>query len=82
MSTKVRKVCVCLAGNQTITHPFTHLHTLTINRHLVEHNLLAVFLKSDYQLGRDVKLLYLSICVYLPICLSYSQTHTYTFLHQ
>lgn len=81
----------CVEISQSINHVFlffpTHAHTHTvINRHLVEHNPLAGFLKCDYQLGGDIKLLHLSVCFYLSIfpspsnslALSLSYTHTHT----
>lgn len=86
--TRARQVCACvcvyLAGSVKLSPIFsfyTHTRTNTaINRHLVEHNPLAVFLKSDYQLGGDIKLLHLSVCVYLSVflSLSYACTHTHT----
>lgn len=83
--TKVRQVYVCVCQDQSNYQPcfpfFTHAHTHTaINRRLVEHNPLTVFLKCDYQLGRDIKLLYLSVCFYLSIfpSLSYTRTHRHT----
>lgn len=69
----------------------THAHTHTvINRHLVEHNPLAGFLKCDYQLGGDIKLLHLSVCFYLSIfpspsnslALSLSCTRAHTLSHE
>ncbi len=89
--TEVRQVYVCiyLAGSVELSPMFslyTHTHT-AINRHLVEHNTLTVFLKSDYQLGGDIKLLYLSVCFYLSIFPLYhmhahTHTHTHTLAHK
>lgn len=91
-------VCACLSvrecveisqsSNRVFLFFFPTLaHTRTvINRHLVEHNPLAGFLKCDYQLGGDIKLLHLSVCFYLSIfpspsnsltlALSHTQPHT------